>query len=61
MKYVLLRMDDNGLRTIVQESDDYEKLKEMQEEYERRGHKQTYWIETGPNDEGIGPARRGEE
>ena len=54
MKYVLYRLDDNGTRHVMEESEDYEKLDRQVKNMERKAHKQTYWIESKkeqPNNE----------
>jgi hypothetical protein len=41
----LKRQDDNGNQYTVETFDSEEEAKNMLAYYERKGHKQTYWVE----------------
>lgn len=45
MTFLLLRMDDNGTRALVNSYSTREEAEEACREFEARGHKQTYWVE----------------
>ena len=44
--FVLMRQDDNGNRYVVSRFADHASATAAAEEFEARGHKQLYWVET---------------
>ena len=44
-RWVLWRQDDNGNRDLVAVFDSRAEAEARCEEYERKGHKQMYWVE----------------
>lgn len=44
-KIKLMRQDDNGIKTVVYESDSKIVLEALQKKLEAKVHKQIYWIE----------------
>ncbi len=44
-KWSVFRMDDNGNVFEIVKNKKYEEAAELSREYNRRGHKQLYWVE----------------
>lgn len=44
-KWKLLRLDDNGNSFVVAEYKTHSEAQDAQRSYEKKGHKQTYWVE----------------
>ncbi|MER7768580.1 SPOR domain-containing protein [Kitasatospora sp. NPDC096140] len=60
--YRVMRQDDNGNRFLVADGLDGAAAERLAAEFEARGHKQLYWVETtgsaaGPAEHGNGAVR----
>ncbi|MFJ2187662.1 SPOR domain-containing protein [Kitasatospora sp. NPDC087861] len=55
--YRVMRQDDNGNRFLVATGLERAEAQRLAAEFEARGHKQLYWVETDP---GEGPGADGE-
>ena len=49
----LKRQDDHGNQYVVETFDSEEEARKMMEYYEKKGHKQTYWVEMSNNTETL--------
>jgi IS1 family transposase len=49
-RWRLLRLDDNGNSFVVDDYQTYSEALDAQRCYEKKGHKQTYWVEKNPTD-----------
>ena len=46
-QWLLIRQDDNGNREVMEVFTDEGEAKDRLAEFEKKHHKQTYWIEPG--------------